>query len=351
MVCRIIQLPVGLEVKPVPTFVPKGESPSRPQQASIAASIGNVVGRVIHPVVALLNSPSGWFDHTTPGAHSHIAHHHRPHNFTVLNHTDHHGQSHNTRPHRNRFNFTAPPNVGDVRNQLAGHGDVNRHQVCPFSVQTSPPAIVTEATTTPSPTPANPTTTVRVPILKSSLCGQDPAPHVPALRAYPFTVQDAAATSTDGSTAIPKEPTSEMYQEITTAGNTALPTTLTNVPLPFPEDRTEGTGPTSAAAMLLAESNTQYTPVPVGNEKVATTYSPTSDTVSSQSPVPSTTSVVPTTVRSPTSLNTTHTALPATRGVPTPPSAVESTSVVPEDAPDAASSGTVSFTTTSHRFV
>ncbi|KAL1474433.1 hypothetical protein MTO96_037978 [Rhipicephalus appendiculatus] len=187
-------------------------------------------------------------------------------------------------------------------------------------------------------------------ILKSSLCGQGPAPAVPALRAYPFTVPDATATWSDNPTAIPKEPTSDLYQEITTAGNTVLPTTLADVSVSIPRDQTRATVSTSAAATQLAESSTT-TPVPASNGPAATTYSPASDTVSTQSAVPSTTSVVPTTVRSPTSLKVTQTALPAATDTSTQPPAVESTSVVPEATPDAAPSGTVSFTTTSHRFI
>ncbi|KAL1422590.1 hypothetical protein MTO96_021998 [Rhipicephalus appendiculatus] len=344
MVCRIIQLPMNPLIMPASTFVPKEQSPSMPQQ--VFNNIGNVVGRVIHPVVSLLNGAPGWNSPSTSGAHSPSAHHHNPpHVFTVLNHTAHHGQSHNTRPHHNRRNFTTP-NVGVVQKKPAGQGDVNHQPVCPSSGL---------ATTTSSPTPAvttaaTPTTTVGMSILKSSLCGQGPAPAVPALRAYPFTVPDATATWSDNPTAIPKEPTSDLYQEITTAGNTVLPTTLADVSVSIPRDQTRATVSTSAAATLLAESSTTA-PVPTSNDPAATTYSPASDTVSTQSPVPSTTSVVPTTVRSPTSLKVTQTALPAATDTSTQPPAVESTSVVHEDTPDAASSGTVFFTTTSHRFV
>ncbi|XP_075743306.1 uncharacterized protein LOC142796474 [Rhipicephalus microplus] len=227
MVCRIVQLPVGPLISPVPALVPKASSMS-PQQVfhSLTASIGDVFGRVINPMVSLLNSPSSRLNHTAPGPHNHTAHPPHP-NHTVL-----HGQN-SALPHHDPLNFTTP-NGGVVQKNPAKEGDVNHDPAFPLSEV---------PTTTSSPTPAVttaafPTTTVRVPVLKSNVCDQGPTPGVPAQRAYPSTTPDSTVTWTDNPTAIPKQPTSELYQEVTTAANTVLRTTLADTLVSFPADRT-----------------------------------------------------------------------------------------------------------------
>ncbi|KAH6935007.1 hypothetical protein HPB50_002956 [Hyalomma asiaticum] len=327
---------------------------------NITASIGNVVGRVVHPVVSLLQSAPGWFNRTTPGDHG--PHHHHQHNFTVLNHTAYHPQSHHLRPHphHQQHNSTAPK-VNVVQKKLPSPGDVNPHRTCPFSRDASGPAASTEAPATAMPTPAvtttvphavtttgNPTTT-GVPVLHSRLCGQAPA--VPALRAYPFATANELATSIDGSTS--EKSTSQVPQDIINATDTILPTTPTGGSVSLLEDRAEVTASTSAAATLLAASHTPLMPMPTGNATAGSTYLPAADTTSSQSFVPSTTSVVHTTAPSPTTvplLKGTQTALPATRHLPTTPPSVESTSVVPQETPDAAPFAKAAFTWSPRRF-
>ncbi|XP_050039719.2 uncharacterized protein [Dermacentor andersoni] len=308
MVCRIIQVPLA---RAPPSIVPKADSSSRPPQhvfQNIPSSIGNVVSRVMNPVVSLLHNASVWFNRTSHREHGHNAHH--PHNFTALNHTAHHGQGHNVHHHRN---FTAPKEHV-VQEKLPPPGKMSPQPTRRCSRITSRPAIATETTATPSSAPvvtsaipateltthANSSPTVTAPVLKSKLCGYAPTQSVPVPRAYPFTALGTVATSTDVPTPIPEESTSEIHEGITAAASTVLPTTSTAVSPSLPEDRAQGTASTLTAATLLAQSTTK--PLPSRNEPVVSTYSPASDTTTSGSSVVTATSAVNSTVQRPTTV-------------------------------------------------
>ncbi|KAH7954625.1 hypothetical protein HPB49_020252 [Dermacentor silvarum] len=288
MVCRIIQVPVA---QPLSSVVPKGDAISGPPQhvfQNIPSSIGNVVSRVMNPVVTLLHNASVWFNRTSHREQSHSAHH--QHNFTVINSTVHHGHSHHAHHHQN---FTAPK-ADIIDKKLPTPEKLSHQQTRRCSRITSRPAVATEVTTTPSPAPvptstvpatemttrASSSATVTMPVLKSRLCSYGPTSSAPVPRAYPFPVVGAVATSIDVPTAIPEERTLEIHEAITTAANTVPPTTLTAVSPSLPEDRAQGTASTLAATPLLVQSTTQPTPVPTRNEPVASTYSPASDTAS-----------------------------------------------------------------------
>ncbi|XP_070391878.1 mucin-7-like [Dermacentor albipictus] len=307
MVCRIIQVPLA---RAPPSVVPKADSSSKPPQhvfQNIPSSIGNVVSRVMNPVVSLLNNA---FNRTSHREHGHNAHH--PHNFTALNHTADHGQGHSVHHHRN---LTAPKEHV-VQEKLPTPGKMSPQPPRRCSRITSRPAVATETTATPSSAPvvtsaipttelttrANSSPTVTTPVLKSKLCGYAPTPSVPVPRAYPFTALGPVTTSTDVPAPIPEESTAEIPEGITAAASTVLPTTSTAVSPSLPEDRAQGTASTLAAATLLAQSTPQPMPLPSRNEPVVSTYSPASDNPSSGSFVVIATSAVNNTVQRPTSV-------------------------------------------------
>ncbi|XP_065302812.1 uncharacterized protein [Dermacentor albipictus] len=261
MVCHIAQVPV---VKPASSILPKADSSSSSSSGSpqhvfrnITSSIGNVVSRVINPVVSLFHNAPVWFNRTANREQGDNAQHHQ-HNFTVLNRTANGDQDHNAH-HHIQHNVTVDK-ADVVRKKLAALTKFSRNQTHPSSMAARP-AIITEATTTSGPalivtsvapdteitTRANPRT---VPVLTSPLGANAPSLSVPILRARSSTILGPVTTWTDGPSLIPEKRTPEIHDTTIIAAITmpayaayyaVLPTTSVNVSLPQPEDQAQGT--------------------------------------------------------------------------------------------------------------
>ncbi|XP_054930380.1 uncharacterized protein [Dermacentor andersoni] len=261
MVCNIAQVPV---VKPASPVLPKADSSSSSSSGSpqhvfrnITSSIGNVVSRVINPVVSLLHNASVWFNRTAHREQSHNAQHHQ-HNFTVLNHTGNRDQGHDAH-HHSQHNFTVDK-ADVVRKKFAALTKLSRNQTHPSSM-TARPAIITEATTTSGPalivtsvvpdteitTRANPST---VPVLTSTLGANASSLSLHIVRSRSSTILGPVTAWTDGLSLIPEKCTPEIYDATSNANftmpasaahYTVLPTTSVNVSLSQPEDQVQGT--------------------------------------------------------------------------------------------------------------
>ncbi|XP_037507124.1 mucin-2 [Rhipicephalus sanguineus] len=134
LMCRVVKVPVNTTL---PTSPQKSESSSSGTHhvgSHIATSISHisqVFGRVVNPVVALLQNASVWLNRTAHGDDSAAAHHHQ-----------HQSADHHSLVLKKKLQV-----IGPISRQQKGHASVPTR-----------PSLVTDAPTKPSPAPAVTTT-------------------------------------------------------------------------------------------------------------------------------------------------------------------------------------------------
>ncbi|XP_075543412.1 uncharacterized protein LOC142577863 [Dermacentor variabilis] len=213
LMCRVVKVPVNTTAPAAPQTHLSGSSSNQHVGSHIATSISNVFGKVVNPVVALLQNASVWLNRTA----------HRHQSATGLH----------------QHTAAVPHSV--IKKKLAVIGKLNHRTASTASV-TARPSVPSDATTAPSrktavPSPvpeattrSRPTTNMLTltPVLVSTLGAPAPTLGVPHARADTFPNSPSTTASADLPTSFTEEVSSK---SIVTDHVTGTTTTASESPL------------------------------------------------------------------------------------------------------------------------
>ncbi|XP_070391877.1 uncharacterized protein [Dermacentor albipictus] len=221
LMCRVVKVPVNTTAPAPPPPHHSGSSSNQHVGSHIATSISHVFGKVVNPVVALLQNASVWLNRTAYQ----------------------HQSATGTRPHQH----TAAVPHSVIKKKLAVIGKLNHRTASTASV-TARPSVPSDATTAPSHKTAVPSTvpeaTTRsrpttkmltlAPVLVSTLGAPAPTLGAPHPRANTFPNSPWVTASADLPTSVTEEVSSksnvtdQVASTTKTTSESALPSTVTS---------------------------------------------------------------------------------------------------------------------------